>query len=445
MGFAALWVVAGLVMAVVVQSEQEELFDLALRNTAAMVHPILVERLLEGEATMSGMPVPTDPDEALVYLLLDREGRVLLQSEAAAEADLPQGLPDKGYVTTATHRFYRTGFDAGGTVVAFGQPLSERAEAYRQGLAGFLLPMIALLPLIYLMVGWIARRSLLPLDAVGSEIAKRDDGRLNPVPTNGMPYELRGITDTVNGLMLRLGQSLEAERNFATNAAHELRTPVALALAQVQRLKAEGGGNRERIDRIEAALQRMSRLVTRLLDLARAEAGIGATDRPEDLAALLRHVIGSLPSDPARIGHLTVRIPDAPVHAWIDADAFAILARNLIDNALRHAPDGADILVDLSPDGVLLVENDAPALTSDEMEDLAKRYRRGGAGGNGFGVGLHIADTIARGVGGRLDLRSPRNGQQGGFSARFQASPDSAATKDAPSSVAEAAQHGIID
>ncbi|WP_299844715.1 ATP-binding protein [uncultured Jannaschia sp.] len=423
LGFAAIWLLATLAMALVLRSEQEELLDLTLQETAELFQPVLIERWKSGEGgAMAPSDNPPDTDEALVFLLLDSEGRVLLRSAGAEQADLPEGPLARGYRETETHVFYLTGADDAGYAVAFGDPLHERWEAYRDSFLAFLLPMLALLPIGYLLVGWIARTALRPLDALRGEIAARGDGRLDPIDAGGQPDELRAITATLNGLMIRLGRAIEGERAFATNAAHELRTPVAVALAQVQRLKAESrDGDRERIARIETALARMSRLVARLLQLARADAGIGAATDPQDLRSLLDLVLEDSRRDPARASRLTAAMPVGPVMARIDADAFAILAGNLVDNAFQHAPEGSDIRVTLTSDAVLRVENDGACLPEAELAGLTRRFHRGRVAGDGFGLGLHIAETIARQSGGSLALASPPMGRDGGFAATFRA------------------------
>ena len=424
LGFAAVWLIAAMAMALVLRSEQEELLDLTLRETAELFLPVLVDRWQGGEGdAMAPSANPPDADEALAFVLFDPVGRVLLVSASAADADLPGGPPRQGFETTGSHVFYTTPANDGGYAVAFGDPIHERWEAYRDSLLAFLVPMLALLPLAYLMIGWIARTALRPLDVLRGEIATRGEGRLDPIDASGQPGELRAITATLNGLMIRLGRVIESERAFATNAAHELRTPVAVALAQVQRLKAEAAdvADRKRIMRIEAALIRMSRLVSRLLQLARADAGIGAAAERGDLRALLDVVLEDSRRSPARASRLVEAMPAEPVFARIDPDAFAILAGNLIDNAFQHAPDGSDVRVELTTDAVLRVENDGACLSETELAGLTRRFHRGRVEGEGFGLGLHIAETIAKQSGGDLALTSPPEGRQDGFAATFRA------------------------
>ncbi|WP_299653513.1 ATP-binding protein [uncultured Jannaschia sp.] len=424
LGVGAIWLLAILAMALVLRSEQEELLDLTLRETAELFQPILIGRWRDGE---SGTLMPTrgqpGADEALVFLLFDPAGQVLLRSAGAANADLPASAPRRGYRETRTHVFYQTEPDAAGYAVAFGDPLEERREAYGESFLAFLLPMLALLPIAYLLVGWIARTALRPLEALQGDIALRSEGRLDPIDASHLPDELRAITATLNGLMVRLGRAIDSERSFATNAAHELRTPVAVALAQVQRLRAEtvGADDLVRITRIETALMRMSRLVARLLQLARADAGIGAATDRQDLRAVLDHVLEDSRRDPDRRARMVEVLPAAPVLARIDADAFAILAGNLIDNAFQYAPEGTDIRVELTSDATLRVENDGAVLSGTELSGLTRRFHRGHARGDGFGLGLHIADTIARQSGGRLTLASPPEGRESGFAATFRA------------------------
>lgn len=422
-GFAAIWLLAALATALVLHREQDELLDLQLRETAQLFLPVLAERWNAEGAGAVLPPAASDPEEALVYLLFDASGRVLLRSPSAADAALPDALPRPGYVTTATHVFYATAPDANGLTAIYGDPRQERREAYRESLTAFLLPMLALLPLAYILAGRIARSALRPLDQLRVEIAKRGDGRLDPIDSAGLPEELRAITLTTNGLMIRLGQALDGERAFATNAAHELRTPVAVALAQTQRLRAEATGADllERITRIEAALTRMSRLVARLLQLARADAGIGAASGVHDLRGLLDHVLEECRRNPARVDRLRVMLPSGPVLSPIDPDAFAILAGNLVDNAFQHSPEGTPVKVVLSPEGSLVIANEGPRVAERELSLLTRRFQRTTGSAQGFGLGLHIAETISRQAGGSLTLHSPATGSQDGFEARFSA------------------------
>ena len=418
-GFVVIWLLAGLATALVLHHEQEELLDLQLRETARLFLPVLAERWQADGAAAALPSASRNPDEALVYLLVDSAGRVLLRSPSAAGAALPEGPPHPGYLRTETHVFYTSDLNADGLAAIYGDPLHERREAYRESLLAFLLPMLALLPLAHVLVGHIARAALRPLDRLRGEIEARGDGRLDPIDAAGQPQELHEITATTNSLMMRLGQALDGERAFATNAAHELRTPVAVALAQVQRLRA--AATDPTLDRIEAALARMSRLVERLLQLARADAGLGSATRPHDLCALLDHVLDDSRRSPPRAERLRLWLPDGPVLSPIDPDAFAILAGNLIDNAFQHSPMGSLLTVTLSGDGCLVVSNEGPPLDKRQLAGLTRRFQRANQSTQGFGLGLHIADTIARQSGGSLTLHSPAIGRDAGFEARFNA------------------------
>lgn len=406
LGFGVVWIVATGLMAFILHTEQEEMLDLTLRETATLFQPVLLQAWQTGSAASLPKSGESDADEDLVYVLQDGDGTVFLQSGTAQGAELPEGPPRQGYRSSATHFFYTTMPDADGRFVTFGDPKSERYEAFRDSLLGFIVPMLAMLPLAYLLVSWIVRLGLRPLGALRAEIALRNGGQLDALATDGLPEELRDITASLNGLMARLGTALEGERAFATNVAHELRTPAAVALAQVQRLRAETKDEEAtaRIDHVENALTRMSQLIARLLQLARADAGIGV-GRTDDITSLLGHVMEDTLRDPTLAVRLKVTRPDHPVPAAVDADAWAIVAGNLIDNALRHAPSKTLIRVDLSASGMLEVVNAAPGLAQGDIEEFTRRYHRGFRKGAGFGLGLHIAETIAGQAGGSLTLR----------------------------------------
>lgn len=416
MGLAAIWIAAVVLMSSVMWSEQDELFDQQLAETAHLLLPLLSQ--------MQDQDVAEDPqrpkvslDEALIYRLFSRSGTVVWQSAQASQVTLPapESLKPRELVTTPDYRIYTTSFNDGGLALQIGAPLAERREAFREGMTGFLLPMIALLPLTWLIVGWVSRRSLAPLRELGAEIAARDGSRLDVIDAGNWPDDLRQIAGVVNGFMARLSQALEGERAFATNAAHELRTPVAIALAQTQQLRETAGPSQiARLDAVERALQRMRRLVARLLQLARADAGIGQSAEAHDLAALTRLTIGDLATQD--IARLRINLPSTPVMARIDPDAFAIILSNLIDNALQHSPPGTPVQVRLAETPVLEVENEGEAVPAASLTTLTRRFARND--GKGFGLGLHICQQIVSAAGGQLQMISPAPSRRSGFVAR---------------------------
>jgi two-component system OmpR family sensor kinase len=118
-------------------------------------------------------------------------------------------------------------------------------------------------------------------------------------------------------------------------------------------------------------------------------------------------------------GRVELMLSDNPVSANIDPDAFAVLARNLIENALKHGDPKEPVSVALSADGILQVANAGPAVPAQTLARLSEPFERGSSQADGAGLGLAIAKTIAAGTGGRLDLISPIEGRQDGFAAVF--------------------------
>jgi two-component system OmpR family sensor kinase len=163
----------------------------------------------------------------------------------------------------------------------------------------------------------------------------------------------------------------------------------------------------------------MRGLVARLLQLARAEAGIGPGATPQDVGHLLGLVVDDVARDPARVARLRLRLPVTPVLSPIDPDAFAIVAGNLLENALQHAPEGTPIEVTLSEKAQLTVTNEGPVISLSELERMTQRFHSRARSRDGFGLGLYISDRIARQAGGSLALRSPPGGRPTGLEVTF--------------------------
>ncbi|MEA5160292.1 histidine kinase dimerization/phospho-acceptor domain-containing protein [Cereibacter johrii] len=408
-----LWTVATLSAAYVVREEMDETFDSALQETAERLLPL----------ALSGGPDDTAPaprriaragehGENLTWVVRDAEGTVRLWSPDARAETFAQPVP-AGFSTAGRHRFYAVSDLSGRWTLSIAEPLSNRREAVRETLVAFVAPMLLLLPLILALVVWRTRASLARLGDLSREVQGRDETDLRPLATQGLQVELLPLRDAVDRLMARLGRAIAAERGFTANAAHELRTPMAAALAQAQRLIAEAPeALRPRAERLEQELKRLARLTAKLLELSRAEGAAVLAETPQDLAPILEIVVEEAREGPE--GH-RLRDEIGALEARMDPDAFAILARNLIENALRHGKGAVEVT--LGQEG-LRVTNGGPALAPDLLARIPQRFARGTGTQEGSGLGLAIAEGITRGAGWRLALASPIPGRPDGFEAR---------------------------
>lgn len=419
-GVSALWIVAAVSAGLVVRHEFDEAFDSALQETAQRLLPLAVMDILEREDELtSALVAPLgEHDELLTYLVRDAAGNVLLRSHDADAAAFP-ATPVTGFHETAGHRLYGESAISGTIVIEVAEPLEHRQEATWEAVATLLVPLAVLIPLSIIGVWWLVRLTLRPLRAFAGAIEARGASDLRPVPIHRIPAEVGPVAEAVNRLIDRLRRVLDAERSFSANSAHELRTPIAATLAQAQRLISEApeGPLRQRAERIESSLHQLARLSEKLMQLARAEGGGLLAEEPRDLAPVLRHLVEEMAA--TRDGGPPLRLtvePAADAVSPMDPDAFAILMRNLIENALKHGATGAPVEVVLS-DRLVRVVNDGPAVPRETLCRLKGRFARGTTPAAGSGLGLAIADAIASGAGGSLDLISPATGREDGFEA----------------------------
>lgn len=421
LAITVIWIAVASGTALIARSEIEEVFDSALQETAQRILPLAVVDILnrEEEGITQRLSAIRDHQEFFTYVVRDAEGRILLQSHAADPADFPawDGI---GFRKTATHRLFSDEAVQGTIRITVAEPLEHRAEIAHELQFGLGLPLLILLPVALLAIILAVRASLAPLRQFRARLEARGVRDLSPVGAADLPAEIAPVAETINGLLGRLSEAFEAERSFAANAAHELRTPLAGAIAQVQRLRAEthDTDTRNRAGEIEATLKRLTRLSERLLQLARAEGGRLRRDERADLRPVAQLVVADLArsSDPERI---RLVLPAQPVLSDLDPDAFAILLRNLVENGLRHGTPGCCVQVEFDADGTLIVANDGPLVPAEVISRLSRRFERTGQSGMGSGLGLAIVSAIAERTGCRLDLRSPRSGQPAGFEARF--------------------------
>lgn len=275
-----------------------------------------------------------------------------------------------------------------------------------------LLPALIGLPLIGLWV-WIAtRRGMASLDALARQIASRDPQQLQALTPASAPEEIRAMLEALNGLLARVEQTLEAERRFTADAAHELRTPLAALQAQLQvALRARDDSERDRsLDQLRRGLTRASHLVDQMLQLARLDPESALpTPIAVDLAGLAENVCADL-------GPLILaKDLDFELHALPgllvkgQPEWLGVLLRNLVDNAIRYTPAGGRVQVILSRQEntcVVTVSDSGPGIPPDQREAVLRRFHRINQSGEpGSGLGLAIVARIAELHQARIDLQ----------------------------------------
>ncbi|WP_259782162.1 sensor histidine kinase [Aestuariispira ectoiniformans] len=419
----ALWLIGTILAAINIRHEIAETLDAALQQTAQRSVPLAIaylSTLKNGDTVVTGgMP---DDDEYLMYQVRKAGGPPLLRSLASQEAPFPAPLK-RGFWDDANYRYYTEPAGDSGLFIQVAEPKYHRNEAWVESATGLLYPILILIPACLLGIWASVRQGITPLKLFRKEIITRGHGNLEAIELPRCPTELTPIVAAVNSLLTRLHSALDAERAFSSNSAHELRTPVATALAQTQQLISELPKDTpayERGKKVEMALKRLARLSEKLLQLARADAGIGISEEPQALGDATKLVLEDFAHDPKQAERLRFAPPSfIGLTARIDTDAYAICLRNLIENALAHGdPDGA---IDIwCTEKAVHVANDCPPLTPDALQALTKRFaRNGNSTSQGTGLGLAIVEAIIESAGGKLEMISPRPGTESGFEARL--------------------------
>ncbi|NMN56710.1 two-component system sensor histidine kinase TctE [Xanthobacter sp. SG618] len=258
-------------------------------------------------------------------------------------------------------------------------------------------------------------RGLAPLMRLREAVMEKGRDDLSPLPDHAVQSELRPLVAALNTYMGRVAGQMAAQRRFVANAAHQLRTPLALLATQVAfaRRTGEAAERAEALAGAEESTRRLARLAAQLLTLSRAEPGSRRPrDEDIDLAQSARQVLEGL-------AHLAV---ERDIDLGLDVNAPAVTRGdgammreavvNLVENALRYTPKGGSVTVTVDggagkagPEAVLVVEDSGPGIPPEERDKVFERfYRVPGTPGEGSGIGLSIVREVVDGAGGVLIL-----------------------------------------
>ena len=395
--------------------QTESLFDYQLRQMALSLRD-------QGEIGPEDARALADGQLDYVIQIWREDGHEVyatqLQTEPPARAVL--GFAD----IAAGGIVWRTfGVETRDRVIQVAQPERVRHERAAQAALRSVVPLLAVAPALALVIGWLVSRSLAPLQRLAVEVRARDSGSLQALPVAGLPDEVLPLVQSLNALLDRLGSALAAQRHFVGDAAHELRSPLTALKLQVQVMRrAPDDATRDAAARaLTAGVDRATRLVEQLLALARSEAGPPREATAAPLAELVRQTMADVgPFAAARGTTLELDVAEGADALAVTGEAdVSVLARNLIDNAVRYSPQGGHVSVWVGTDAerpsapVLQVDDDGPGIPEADREMVFDRFvrRDNAADQTGSGLGLAIVRQVASRQDARVALsESPAGG-----------------------------------
>ncbi len=402
----SLWLVGSAIALAGVWHETGEVLDSSLKETAERF--LVLPEIVLGDAHGARLFAEIGPhEEHVIYQIFDAKGQMRLRSHAAPDEPLDSEAED-GIRDVNGWRVLTLTRQDGRRRVEVAETVQHRFEVLWASLGWLAGTLVFVLPAASIALALILRRGFRALEPTRAEMVIRSADDLQPISSSDAPIELQPWLASVNSLIMRVRALIDAERNFAAHAAHELRTPLAAARAQAQRLAevTTDANSRQNAKALVRQLDRLTRLATRLLQLARIESGAGQPRRePVDLVLLARLVVAEF-AEAVACERLRVEVTGKPADVIGDVDAIGIALRNLIDNALKHGGEKCWVTVLVEPLAIYVID-DGPGVPADTLDKLIRPFERGITAAEGSGLGLSITNAIVRHAGGTLALRSP--------------------------------------
>ncbi|PWB40503.1 MAG: two-component sensor histidine kinase [Rhodocyclales bacterium] len=384
------------------REEIGEMLDAHLAQSAGLIAAQLEHELDDDRE--STVPRQYKHERKIAFQVWDKKGRLLLRSSSAPETRLQSR--SEGYgdaeIDGKRWRIFSRWDESRHYLVQVGERYELRNELAESVASHLLHPLYFALPALALLIWLAVGAGLAPLAGIAREVAQRAPDNLAHLDAGNAPREISPLIAALNALFDRLRTSLEQERRFTADAAHELRTPLAAVKTQAQvALGATGEAERGRaLANVVSGTDRAARLVEQLLVLARLDPQTALPPGQRvDLQALAQQGVAELAPAAAGKGVEAGLAPGEAAPVAGDAVLLAVLLRNLLDNAVRYTPPGGEVEVSVKPaaGGVsLAVVDSGPGIPEAERGKVFDRFHRVlGTGEEGSGLGLSIVRRIA--------------------------------------------------
>lgn len=346
-----------------------------------------------------------EEDEALGFAVFNRRGEMIFNDDENGR-DFIYTPEASGFINQKIGRkkdmwriFWLTSADKNFTI-AVGQELEFRDDAALELVEETLLPWLVGLSVLLLAVIWMVSRELRPLRRIADELSERDSDNLHPLSLSGQASEILPLIKAINTQFSRIEQMLQRERGFISDSAHELRSPLTALKVQLevaQLADDDAAARHQALQKLNQGIDRSTRLVEQLLALSRLDsAAAAANDEPLDWPALVNAAVNEqLPAaEEKKINVKTSTDGSAPTTCGQPL-LWALLLRNLLDNAVRYSPEEAQICIELK-DETLSVTNSNTVVAAEYLPRLKERFfRPAGQKSTGSGLGLSIVERIA--------------------------------------------------
>jgi two-component system, OmpR family, sensor histidine kinase TctE len=399
-------------------------YDLNLGDLARALLPYLNVsggRITLGLNDLAIAILKADSSDQIFYSVLDAQGHVVL-GDAQLEPPFLNHHEDAHFWNGAHNAVAIRGVTLARTVngvplfVVAAETTNKRRRASRDALVSAITPVLLLLiaaPAFAIALA--VRRGLAPLDRLRDDLQSRSHASLHPMDTSGLPPELKPLVQELNEMLRRLGRAQETQARFIANAAHQLRTPIAGLITQLELASRDDGDRATHLAAAREGASRLARLAQQILSLAKADpvSNPVATPEPFDLADVVkRRAEPWLRSATARGVELEFELAPAPSKGT--AMLAGELAENLVDNATRYGARLVRIATRREHGrSILEVSDDGPGIPASERQRIFERFHRlDNESTEGSGLGLAIVREIAQRHGATIEV-GDGEGQRG--------------------------------
>ncbi|ATY88885.1 two-component system sensor kinase [Pectobacterium atrosepticum SCRI1043] len=344
-------------------------------------------------------------DDALAFAIFTRNGKMVLNDgdngkdfifDSTRNGFTDGKLRDDNdawrivWLTTEDNRY----------VIAVGQEWEYRQDMTLDIVKTNLMPWLFALPIMLALLFWLVTRELSPLKRIAAELQLRSPDESTPLATQRIPQEVLPLVNALNLLFSRIHDMLTRERRFTSDAAHELRSPLAALKVQTevaQLAHDDEAMRRHALMNLDKGIDRATRLVDQLLTLSRLDAESHPEGmQPVQFNELLQQAVIAHYHTAQTAGiELTLDLPNTPIIRQGHPLLLTLLVRNLLDNAIRYSHEGGIVSLTLTERGFQVADN-GPGISDEALARIGERfYRPPGQEKSGSGLGISIVNNIA--------------------------------------------------